>query len=273
MIGQVFQHLPEYRNGEHVQILKLNNYIYVRSEALKPKPFVRLNASSLEEDGKEEFELDKEDRNIEWKENEETGRSLTYTPLISDGHYIYVISQRKAPKIISKQTFLFNTFLDSENQDAKKVEEKPPLFVIEIYDPKTNEFKFVREVALYKNDDQEPFIKEKNSIDFLKNASFATNGQVFMIHGTKSVYFFDLNTGVQFQKGRVADFGGVDHSKCHITYDYMNNQFYGFKFGTADTKMESFTIANFKKGEVSSGFVKEYLQKRINTFKSFVYGQ
>lgn len=153
MIGQVFQHLPEYRNGEHVQILKLNNYIYVRSEALKPKPFVRLNASSLEEDGKEEFELDKEDRNLEWKENEETGRSLTYTPLISDGHYIYVISQRKAPKIISKQTFLFNTFLDSENQDAKKVEEKPPLFVIEIYDPKTNEFKFVREVALYKNDD------------------------------------------------------------------------------------------------------------------------
>jgi len=43
--------------------------------------------------------------------------------------------------------------INSENQDAKKVEEKPPLFVIEIYDPKTNEFKFVREVALYKNDD------------------------------------------------------------------------------------------------------------------------
>jgi hypothetical protein len=55
MIGQVFQHFPDYRSGEHLQILKLNNFIYVRSEALKPKPFVRLNASTLEEDSKEEF--------------------------------------------------------------------------------------------------------------------------------------------------------------------------------------------------------------------------
>jgi hypothetical protein len=146
------------------------------------------------------------------------------------------------------------------------------MFVVEIYDPKTNDFKFIREVPLYKNDDQVPFIKQKNSIDFLKDASFATNGQVFMIHSTKSVYFFDLKTGVQFQKGRVADFGGVDHSTCHITYDSLNNQFYSFKYSTAETKMESFTISNFKKAEVGSGFLNEYLLKRMHTFKSLVYG-
>ena len=50
-----------------------------------------INPNTLEEE-KDEFELEKEDQNLEWKENEETGRSLTHTPLISDGRYIYVIA-------------------------------------------------------------------------------------------------------------------------------------------------------------------------------------
>ncbi len=94
-----------------------------------------------------------------------------------------------------------------------------------------------------------------------------------MIHSTKSVYFFDLKTGIQFQKGRVNEFGGIDHTDCRISYDYLNNQFYSFKYNNADTKMEVFTITNFKKGEVSSGFVKEYLSKRVSSFKQFIYGE
>lgn len=64
----------------------------MRAESLKPKPFIRVDPATLEEDEKEEFELDKEDKNLEWKANEETGRSLTYTPLFSDGTNIFVIS-------------------------------------------------------------------------------------------------------------------------------------------------------------------------------------
>jgi hypothetical protein len=91
MIGQVYQHKADYRSAEQVSLLYFNNKLYLRSESLKPKPFVIVNPITLEEE-KEEFELEKEDQNLEWKENEETGRSLTATPLLSDGTYIYVIA-------------------------------------------------------------------------------------------------------------------------------------------------------------------------------------
>ena len=97
MIGQVYHHKSDYRSAEHVSLLYLNDKLYCRSESLKPKPFVTLNPSTLEEE-KDEPELEKEDQNLEWKENEETGRSLTYSPLFTDGTYIYVVAQKKAPK-------------------------------------------------------------------------------------------------------------------------------------------------------------------------------
>lgn len=57
MIGQVYQHKPEYRSGEQLAMVHLNGKLYVRAESLKPKPFVRLDPATLEEDEKEEFEL------------------------------------------------------------------------------------------------------------------------------------------------------------------------------------------------------------------------
>lgn len=53
--------------------------------------------------------------------------------------------------------------------------------MVECYDPSTPSFKFVKEIFLYKNEDFVPFIKSSNSIDFLKDSSFATNGQVLYI--------------------------------------------------------------------------------------------
>lgn len=161
----------------------LNNQLYVRSESNKPKPFVRINTESLEEE-KEEVELEKEDQNLEWKENEETGRSLTYTPLFSDGQYIYVISRRKAPKKKNgKNIEIISIEEGKEHEEEAQGEkkDKPPQLVVEIYDPQTPSFKFVREIFLYKNADFEPFIKKQNEVDFLKDSSFITNGQLLMI--------------------------------------------------------------------------------------------
>jgi hypothetical protein len=155
--------------------LFLNNKLYCRLESAKPRPFVVLNPITLEET-KEEVELDKEDQNLEWKENEDTGRSLTYSPLISDGNYIYVIAQKKAPKKSAEELKEGEEAEQRENESSK-----PPMFVVEQYDPSTPSFTLVRETFLYKNEDLIPFMKNNNSVDFLKNNSFATNGQIFFI--------------------------------------------------------------------------------------------
>jgi len=173
MIGQVYQHKNDYRSGEHTAILHLNGKLYVRAESLKPKPFVVVNPNTLEEESKEEFALEQEDKNLEWKENEETGRSLLYTPIFTDGTFIYVVSMKKAPKKKDEN----KDGEEAENNDANK----PPMLIVECYDPSTPSFKFVKETPLYKNEEYEPFIKKSNSSDFLKDSSFATNGQVLVL--------------------------------------------------------------------------------------------
>lgn len=97
MMGQVYQHKPEFKNGESVDLMCLNGKLYCRSKSEENHPFVVLNTQTLEEQ-KIEFQLEKEDRNLEWKTDEETGRSLTSTPLLTDGQDIYVIAQYTAAK-------------------------------------------------------------------------------------------------------------------------------------------------------------------------------
>ena len=143
--------------------------------------------------------------------------------------------------------------------------------MVEIYDPSTPSYKFVREVTLYKNEEFAPFIKNGNSVDFLKDSSFATNGQALVIQSSKKIYFFDLKTGVRSQKAKTSE-NNVNHDDCRSVYDFANNLFYSFKYGTSETKLEVFTLANFKKAGITSGFAKEFLQKRMSQFKSSVFG-
>lgn len=80
-------------------------------------------------------------QSIEWTEtNEETGRYLGKTPLITDGNLLYLISVRNQSK---------------SEKEAQKDEEEPsdfkPRLVCEVYDPAQN-FKFLREVTLYKDE-------------------------------------------------------------------------------------------------------------------------
>ena len=44
---------------------------------------------------KDEVELEFAEKNLEYKENDNTGRSLLNTPLFTDDNLIYVISQRR----------------------------------------------------------------------------------------------------------------------------------------------------------------------------------
>jgi hypothetical protein len=161
--------------------------------------------------------------------------------------------------------------VDEEEKEKSKEEDKPPMLVVEIYDPSTPAYRFVREVPLNKSE-SEPFIKASNSVDFLRDASFATNGQALIIQTAKKVYFFDLKTGIRSKRAKTSDHG-VNHDDCRMIYDYQNNLFYSFKYSTADTRMEAFTIENFKKGDASSGFAKEYLGRRVSSFKNTVYGE
>ena len=57
-------HKNEYRSGEEVTMALVNGKLLVRSEEMKPKPFVIVNPDTLEE-SKEEIVLEKGEKNCE----------------------------------------------------------------------------------------------------------------------------------------------------------------------------------------------------------------
>ena len=159
---------------------------------------------------------------------------------------------------------------EGENAEEKKKEEdKPPVLVVEVYDPSTPSFQFVKEIFLYKNEEQTPFMKNKNSIEFIKESSFATNGQVLLIQTNDTQFFFDLKSGIRIAKTKITE---EEQKDCRISYDFNNNAFYSFKYANANTRLEVFTITNFKKAGVSFGFAKEFLGKRLHAFRATIYG-
>ena len=144
------------------------------------------------------------------------------------------------------------------------------MLVVERYDPQHKNFLHQSRVHLYKNSDFAPFIKESNSEEFLKNASFATNGQVLLIQTNTHAYYFDLQSGVRIYKEK---FATEEQKNVKLTYDYTNNVFYTFKHTQANTRLEVVQITNFKKGGVDYGFSKNHLGKRLNLFKTEVFGE
>jgi hypothetical protein len=79
-----------------------------------------------------------------------------------------------------------------------------------------------------------------------------------------------LRTGIRQQKAKTADY---DHTDSKICFDYQNNIFYTFKYGTTNTRVEAFNIPSFKRGGASHGFAKDYLQKRLSGIRSVVFGE
>lgn len=79
------------------------------------------------------------------------------------------------------------------------------MLVVECYDPHTPSFKFVREVSLYKNVEHEPFIKKSNSLDFIRDSCFITNGSILLCQTSNKAYYFDLKSGIRISKEILGD--------------------------------------------------------------------
>lgn len=101
MPGQIEAFNADFAKSDSSMMI-FDGKIFIRYKELKdrspPVPFVMVDKNTLKEikmDPELKFEPKEEDNHsLLWSDrDEETGRSLMYTPLITDGQYIYVIAR------------------------------------------------------------------------------------------------------------------------------------------------------------------------------------
>jgi hypothetical protein len=137
-----------------------------------------------------------------------TGRKMGNGPIFTDGTYLYIVSQKKHIKA------------EDADEDAPAV---PTALVIEQYC--TKEWKHLKSTTLFKNEHSEVY-SDKNQTDvdeFLKSATFHTNGShLLLCHKTKR-NLFDLETGIRIEKQKDEAFMPM------VIHDWRNNTFYTFE--------------------------------------------
>jgi hypothetical protein len=136
-------------------MMQLEDKIYIRHSEIKPAPFTVIDKNTLQEvkiDPEIKFETN-QTQTIQWKSEDDFGRSLEYTPLITDGTFVYVIAKYRTPK--------------NQDEEPDEDEDKSPKLVVEVYDPSKG-FQFVKMVTLMRRKSEAPFVKSNNSVEWLQ---------------------------------------------------------------------------------------------------------
>lgn len=119
--------------------------------------------------------------------------------------------------------------------------------MVEVYDP-AKSFEFVRAVTLFKDKHFEPFVKEKNSEDWLRAAQWATNGSVLACFtGNGKVRFFSLETGARLSKRKTEL-----SSSGLVVHDSATNQFVNIFTESSIVQYQAFDFPNFKQRAAQS---------------------
>lgn len=63
-----------------------------------------------------------------------------------------------------------------------------------------------------------------------------------------------------------------EQQNCKLFFDCFTNTFYSIK-DTDGSKVDVFTIPDFKKVNAGSGFAKQFLVKRLQHFREQIYGE